>query len=160
MSDLPELIVNDDPAAWLPRTNDPPVRSTVRVDGPLPTVTDVERECEIMHDAYEAAAIKAGWETQRRSRVPWSDVPAANKRTMQAAVLTLVEHLGYDTPCRPLSVDDRVTLTSYHNVTLESELNTPTPFATATVTKIIRPPAATGDGNHYLVTVTDVEALP
>lgn len=51
----------------------------------------VEQACEVMHDAYEAAALAEGWETQARSRVPWPDVPEANKRTMRAAVRALVE---------------------------------------------------------------------
>lgn len=51
----------------------------------------IERACEIMHDAYEKAAAEAGWETQKRSRVPWADVPEANKKTMRAAVRALLE---------------------------------------------------------------------
>lgn len=54
---------------------------------------DLERLCEVMHDAYEAAAVAAGWETQQRSRVPWADVPEANKVTMRAAVQALLDHL-------------------------------------------------------------------
>ncbi len=59
------------------------------------TITDrfVERACVVMHDAYERAARDAGWETQERSRVPWADVPAANKATMRAAVRALLEAL-------------------------------------------------------------------
>lgn len=54
---------------------------------------EVERLCEVMHDAYERAAQVVGWETQARSRVPWSEVPDANKRTMRAAVQALVAAL-------------------------------------------------------------------
>lgn len=50
----------------------------------------IEEACEIMHDAYEAAAVSAGWETQERSRKPWSEVPEANKETMRAAVRALL----------------------------------------------------------------------
>ena len=46
----------------------------------------IERTCEAMHDAYEAAAVENGWATQERSRKPWADVPEANKATMRAAV--------------------------------------------------------------------------
>lgn len=53
----------------------------------------VEQCCEVMHDAYEAAAIGAGWETQARSRKPWAEVPEANKVTMRAAVRALLVHL-------------------------------------------------------------------
>lgn len=53
----------------------------------------VERACEVMHDAYERAAVGAGWETQAASRKPWADVPEANKATMRAAVAALLAHL-------------------------------------------------------------------
>jgi hypothetical protein len=53
----------------------------------------IEAWCEVMHDAYEKAAVEAGWETQERSRVPWADVPEENKQTMRAAVRALVPHL-------------------------------------------------------------------
>ena len=56
-------------------------------------MNDLDRLCEVMHDAYEAAAAQSGWETQRRSRVPWADVPEANKATMRAAVTALLNHL-------------------------------------------------------------------
>lgn len=55
-------------------------------------MTDIEKLCELMHSAYEEAATKAGWQTQARSRVPWADVPEANKITMRAAV-TAIEPL-------------------------------------------------------------------
>jgi hypothetical protein len=58
---------------------------------PLPAPEgQVERLCEVMHDAYEAAAATEGWETQERSRKPWADVPEANKATMRAAVSALL----------------------------------------------------------------------
>lgn len=53
----------------------------------------IERACEVMHDAYEAAAVAVGWETQERSRKPWADVPEANKATMRAAVSALLAPL-------------------------------------------------------------------
>lgn len=51
----------------------------------------IEQACEVMHDAYEAAAVGAGWETQQQSRKPWADVPEANKVTMRAAVAALLD---------------------------------------------------------------------
>lgn len=54
---------------------------------------DIEALCEVMHDAYEQAAIGAGWETQTASRKPWADVPEANKATMRVAVAALLAHL-------------------------------------------------------------------
>jgi hypothetical protein len=53
----------------------------------------VEAACEVMHDAYEAAAPRAGWSTQTASRVPWADVPEPNKATMRIAVRALIEWL-------------------------------------------------------------------
>jgi hypothetical protein len=54
----------------------------------------VEQACEVMHDAYERAAVGAGWETQQVSRKPWADVPEANKQTMRAAVRALLDWLA------------------------------------------------------------------
>lgn len=51
---------------------------------------EVERLCEVMHDAYEQAAAGAGWETQQASRKPWADVPEPNRVTMRAAVRALL----------------------------------------------------------------------
>ena len=56
----------------------------------LPPDEYVEAACEVMHDAYEKAAVGAGWETQAASRKPWADVPEANKETMRAAVTALL----------------------------------------------------------------------
>lgn len=53
----------------------------------------VEQACEVMHDAYERAAVGAGWETNPKSRKPWADVPEANKATMRAAVQALLAWL-------------------------------------------------------------------
>lgn len=60
---------------------------------PADPPVDVEQVCEVMHDAYERAAVGAGWETQLASRKPWADVPEANKATMRAAVSALLEWL-------------------------------------------------------------------
>lgn len=57
-----------------------------------PTI-DIETACEVMHDAYEQAAVGAGWETQEASRKPWADVPEANKDTMRAAVSALLQYV-------------------------------------------------------------------
>lgn len=62
-----------------------------RVDGRLITSERVDQACEVMHDAYEKAAVGAGWETNPESRKPWTDVPEANKATMRAAVRALLE---------------------------------------------------------------------
>lgn len=64
-----------------------------------PTVSDdvnaefVEAACEVMHDAYEKAAVGAGWETNAQSRQPWALVPEANKVAMRAAVRALADWL-------------------------------------------------------------------
>ena len=54
----------------------------------------VETCCVVMHDAYERAAVGAGWETHAASRKPWSEVPEANKATMRVAVQALLDHLA------------------------------------------------------------------
>ena len=53
--------------------------------------TRIEQACIVMHDAYEKAAVGAGWETQAASRKPWADVPEANKATMRVAVEALLD---------------------------------------------------------------------
>ena len=53
----------------------------------------IEHYCEVMHDAYEEAAVGAGWETNPESRVAWADVPESNKETMRAAVRALVKEI-------------------------------------------------------------------
>ena len=58
---------------------------------PTPTADEhADAACEVMHDAYERAAVGAGWETNPASRKPWADVPEANKATMRAAVGALL----------------------------------------------------------------------
>ena len=64
------------------------------VDGCGQDAATIERLCVVMHDAYEAAAIEAGWETQKPSRKPWMDVPEANKATMRVAVRALLDALS------------------------------------------------------------------
>lgn len=58
----------------------------------------IERACEVIYDAYGAAAVTEGWETQERARRPWADIPEANKATMRAAVRALLDWLNK--PCR------------------------------------------------------------
>lgn len=58
----------------------------------------VEAACEVMHDAYEKAAVGAGWETNPASRKPWADVPEANKATMRAAVGAVLDWLAAEKP--------------------------------------------------------------
>jgi len=58
----------------------------------------VERRARAMHDAYEAAAMLQGWETQKICRVPFDELPEANKRTMYAtarATLRADDEAGY-----------------------------------------------------------------
>lgn len=66
----------------------------------------VDWACEVMHDAYERAAVGAGWETQEASRKPWADVPQANKETMRVAVSALLDWLDRR-PALPLAEIDR-----------------------------------------------------
>jgi hypothetical protein len=59
----------------------------------------VEEACQVMHDAYERAAIVHAWETNPASRhQDWADVPESNKATMRDAVRAL---LGWLEAARP-----------------------------------------------------------
>lgn len=59
--------------------------------GDLPDRDLIENACEVMHVAYERAAIGAGWETNPLSRtINWAEVPEANKATMRAAVAAVL----------------------------------------------------------------------
>jgi hypothetical protein len=54
---------------------------------------EIDRLAAVMHDAYERAAMAIGWETQERSRVPWPEVPEANRIATRAGVLALLDEL-------------------------------------------------------------------
>ncbi len=56
-----------------------------------PSPYDVSAIAQAFHDEYETQAIEHGWQTQRRSRVVWNDVPSANRLTMLATVHALIE---------------------------------------------------------------------
>ena len=60
----------------------------------LITRTRLEELCEISHDEYERQAEIHGWKTQEASRVPWSDVPEANKETVRASLMAVIKELG------------------------------------------------------------------
>lgn len=60
-----------------------------------PAEQNVEAVCVLFHNAYEAAAVGAGWETQERSRKPWADVPEANKATMRATIRAVLDSDWY-----------------------------------------------------------------
>ena len=70
------------------------------------TEEEIERYCIILHDAYESAAIKNGWQTQQRSRKPWPDVPDENKKTMRDAITVLMKKALANTHGMVVSVDD------------------------------------------------------
>lgn len=55
--------------------------------------TIVDRLCVVMHNAYEEAAIANGWATQESTRVPWNELPQANRDTMRASVRALLSFL-------------------------------------------------------------------
>jgi hypothetical protein len=47
-----------------------------------------------MHNAYETAAKKIGWETQEKSRVKWEELPVENQETMRVSVGALIDFLS------------------------------------------------------------------
>lgn len=53
----------------------------------------LDAACEVMHDAYEDAAHRFGWDSQVGA-IPWAEVPEANKATMRVAVRALMAHLA------------------------------------------------------------------
>jgi len=63
----------------------------------------VESACRVMHDAYERAAVGAGWETNPASRKPWADVPEANKASMRAAITALLDWLDANEMLSPVA---------------------------------------------------------
>jgi len=58
-------------------------------------VTDLEPVAiaiaRAFHDEYEAFAEANGWETQKRSRVAFDDLPAENRATMVSTVRALLD---------------------------------------------------------------------
>lgn len=62
----------------------------------LITPDQLDWYCKISHDAYEKAAVGAGWETQLASRKEWADVPEANKATVRASMTAVLEELGFE----------------------------------------------------------------
>lgn len=55
--------------------------------------TLIDRLCKAQHEAYEQAAIEEGWSTNPKSRVPWEDVPEANKATMRKSMIAVLDEL-------------------------------------------------------------------
>lgn len=53
----------------------------------------IEYLCSQQHAVYEAAAMLEGWETNSKSRMEWSSVPAANKATMRASMEVVLQEL-------------------------------------------------------------------
>jgi len=81
------------------------------------TDEDVERWCEAFHDSYEKAAVGAGWETQEKSRKPWSEVPEANKETMRTTIREVVPLiLGDVKTSRGDFQNDLQRLLNYHSI--------------------------------------------
>ena len=51
------------------------------------------------HCAYEAFALKHGYDTRKESAVPWEDVPAINKAVMISTAREILS-MGYVPPKR------------------------------------------------------------
>lgn len=71
---------------------------------------ELDRLCEVMHDAYEAEAGRVGWQTQHATRVSWLMLPEENRATMRFAVRALLEHI------------DDVNIDSDHTWNIEEDL--------------------------------------
>lgn len=62
-----------------------------------PNWWDAQSLAAFSHDVYEAEAVKAGWKTQEQCRVPFDELPEANKTVMLAvasAIIAEVEKRG------------------------------------------------------------------
>ena len=56
----------------------------------------IDELCEIAHQTYEAAAAAHGWETQKRSRVAWADLPEENKAAMRAMMTVIRDEIRHE----------------------------------------------------------------
>jgi len=52
-----------------------------------------EELARFFHETYERLAPEHGYETRRRSAVPWDEVPAANKGLMIATAARVLDEL-------------------------------------------------------------------
>jgi hypothetical protein len=59
---------------------------------------DLDELGQVLHDAYEQAARLSGWQTQVASRVPWDEVPEANRMATRVAAAALVAYLSTHEP--------------------------------------------------------------
>lgn len=49
---------------------------------------------EWLHDRYEMFSAMEGWDTQELTKVPFNDLPDANKRVMIMMGIALAQHIG------------------------------------------------------------------
>ena len=75
----------------------------------------IDEFCEVMHDAYERAAVGAGWETNPASRKPWADVPESNKITMRAAVMSLLRSIADEIESSRPEIGPQINVNSYRD---------------------------------------------
>jgi len=58
-----------------------------------PSDEQLDTLASVVHDTYEAAAARTGWQTNPASRRPWADVPEANRTATRAAIRAALDHL-------------------------------------------------------------------
>jgi hypothetical protein len=61
-------------------------------------MTKLEQVARAMHESYEVAAKRVGWATQESCRVPFDDLPEANKLVMYASARAAIDALKDPTP--------------------------------------------------------------
>lgn len=61
----------------------------------------VEGIARAFHDRYEAEARRAGWSTQASTRVPFEQLPEANRKTMLRVVSDLLDEGVIEAPGYP-----------------------------------------------------------
>lgn len=59
------------------------------------------------HDVYEAEAVKAGWKTQEQCRVPFDELPEANKTVMLAVASAIIAEVEKRGEARPIDIGKR-----------------------------------------------------
>lgn len=59
------------------------------------TKLTAEQIARLFHETYERLAPKYGYKTRKASRVPWEEVPEANKRLMVAVAREVYYEIAY-----------------------------------------------------------------
>jgi hypothetical protein len=70
----------------------------------------VEQLAKRLHEIYEMAAGLHGWETNPRSRVPWEEVPEANKNCTRAVARECERQIRWNIELRSRDAEPKYTI--------------------------------------------------